>query len=101
MSDAKAFWADMPPIHAEHEVDAEWRPIGEYDKAARPLVLLRGSGQMVLGEWGVSYDPLADEEGRVEAWRSQEDSTLESPLWFEPEQFAILEETDRQHFVER
>jgi hypothetical protein len=101
MSDFQELMSGLKAFHAEHDVDAQWAPIAGYDKTVAPLALLRGAGQMLLGVWaqGVVEDDIIP-DGHF-TWRSAEDSTLDSPLWFEPEQFAILQEADVPYFVER
>lgn len=91
--------ARLPLFHAAFAIDIQWLPISAYDKRSAPPALLRGQGQMVLGQWR-----RAGEDGRLgdrsgPAWCSMEDSTLDDSLWFEPDEFAALEDNDEPFFV--
>jgi hypothetical protein len=86
------------PYHAERPIAANWQSIGAYDKVNAASVLLRGEGQIVFGLWSAPSDP---EEQGERTWRSMEDSTLDSPLWFEPTHFAVLKDDYEQFFLQR
>lgn len=87
-------------FHRERDLAADWQPITAYDRASAQPVLFRGEGQMVFGVWGRGDDPEGSEE-RETSWRSLEESTLDSPLWFEPQQFALLKDEYEQFFLQR
>jgi hypothetical protein len=99
MDDMLMAEASLPLFHAAFAIDTQWRSIGAYDKAIAPPVLLRGQGQMVLGQWGVLSDAIGGPAPH--AWRSMEDSTLDSDLWFEPVEFAALKDSDERFFLQR
>lgn len=67
----------------------EWRPIGEYDRAAAAVQLLRDGSQWAIGFWG---DTTLRDDERGERWRDVQESMDEAPLRFEPVEFAALDD---------
>jgi hypothetical protein len=94
---------EMNSLGVERLLDnAQWRPITQYDKKARPPVLLRGAAehQWTVGYWGVLDAPWLYEDHRPAQlvrepkpyWRKAINWDKGLPLNFDPVSFADIDE---------
>jgi len=75
--------------------DLNWRPVSEYDRAQKPWVLAAAGDSQALAYFGELPDVEYFEELGFAAgvmWRHAADSVLHSPLDFEPDRFAEIDE---------
>jgi hypothetical protein len=104
---AQAQLDSLPSYAAEYVArlaSFSWQPIAAYDKAAALTVLFRHSHNVCAGSWAAATiwtKPAAWSKGSdLDAtWRSAEEATLEMPLQFEPEEFAVLDDETLHGFI--
>jgi hypothetical protein len=93
LAEAQARLDAVPPRsepYADLLASFAWLPIASYDKAAAPVVLLRRDEHVCAGSWSEATLLAHHTDDHAATWRSAEEGTLEMPLQFEPEGFAVV-----------
>ena len=78
-----------------------WKPIADYDRERGDLVVLRGSSnEEAFGYWGVAgRQRCVRRTLAASTWHEGQESMDDTPLPFEPTEYAEVDDEWREHLM--